>query len=121
VFLGLVHLNGGLHPCKVIPQYSPPVHVSWGGAELAPSGPYILVPFDDARMHWVHSRDGNVPPGMRPVTGGYEQDGTQLFHALCLVNGVWVPGKTGHHLAGANAPFGNEEHHVSEYQLLCWR
>jgi len=121
VYLGLVHLHGGLHPCKVIPHYNTPVYVGWAGKEHAPSGPYILVPFDDARMHWIYTRDGQVPPGVRPVTGGYEGDGQPLFHALCFVHGAWVPGKTGYHLEGANAPFAGEEHHAREYHLLCWK
>ena len=44
---------------------------------------------------------GRVPPGKRPVEGGYEEGGEALFHAMAVVDGVNVPGKTGVHLVRA--------------------
>ena len=49
-------------------------------------------------MEWVPTRNGEVPPGRRPVEGGYESDGEKLYHALGNIDGVNVPGKTGKHL-----------------------
>jgi len=73
-------------------------------------------------MEWVHTREGEVPYGRRPVEGGYEESGEKLYHALVHINGIHVPGKTGHHLGGANVALGGYEHTVShDYKILCWR
>jgi hypothetical protein len=49
-------------------------------------------------MEWVRTGHGRVPQGRRPVEGGYEQNGAQLYHAYGTVESVDVPGKTGEHL-----------------------
>lgn len=52
-------------------------------------------------MEWVATASGVVPPGRRPVMGGYELWGgrpTDLYHARGMIDGVLVPGKTGKHL-----------------------
>jgi hypothetical protein len=72
-------------------------------------------------MEWVPTREGKIPQGRHPVEGGYESNGSKLFHALADMDGVKVPGKTGEHLGGANIPFGGYEHIAREYQILCWR
>jgi hypothetical protein len=51
-----------------------------------------------SEMEWVPTRDGEIPPGRRPVEGGYEANGKKLYHALGDIDGVDVPGKTGIHL-----------------------
>ncbi|KAI0260534.1 hypothetical protein BC834DRAFT_900301 [Gloeopeniophorella convolvens] len=73
-------------------------------------------------MEWVRTARGRVPPGRRPVEGGYESSGARLYHALAVVDGVRVPGKTGEHLGGCNVAFGGREHVVrDDYEILCWR
>jgi hypothetical protein len=72
-------------------------------------------------MEWVPTRDGQIPPGRRPVEGGYESNGVKLYHAFGGIDGVRVPGKTGEHLGGANIPFGGYEHILHHYDILCWR
>jgi hypothetical protein len=49
-------------------------------------------------MEWVPTSGGRLPQGRRPVEGGYEQNGGQLYHAYANIQGVNVPGKTGEHL-----------------------
>ncbi len=49
-------------------------------------------------MEFVRTSQGRVPAGRRPVEGGYEEDGTPLYHAVGVIDGVKVPGKTGAHL-----------------------
>ena len=49
-------------------------------------------------MEWVHTSYGQNPPGRRLVEGGYEADGSKLYHGMALVNGVRVPGKCAVHL-----------------------
>ena len=36
--------------------------------------------------------------GRDPIEGGYEEDGSKLYHAAALIGNVTVPGKTGPHL-----------------------
>jgi hypothetical protein len=91
-------------------------------------------------MEWVRTGHGRIPQGRRPVEGGYEQNGAQLYHAYAHIDGVDVPGKTGEHLVstprciatfdwaqtilqgGANIPFGGGEHVVNDgYHILVWR
>lgn len=73
-------------------------------------------------MEWLTTKEGEVPVGRRPVEGGYEDDGNKLYHAVALIGGVEVPGKTGRHLSGANIAFGGREHVVShQYKILCWK
>jgi hypothetical protein len=57
-----------------------------------------LLPYREDTMELVSARDGKIPYGRRPVEGGYEEGGEKLYHALAVVNGVKVPGKTGEHL-----------------------
>lgn len=49
-------------------------------------------------MELVHTSGGRLPPGKRPVEGGYEEHGAKLYHAVAEIKGVKVPGKTGEHL-----------------------
>ena len=49
-------------------------------------------------MEFVRTSRGLIPQGRRPVEGGYEENGAKLYHAVAMVNGVRVPGKTGAHL-----------------------
>lgn len=55
---------------------------------------------------------GRVPRGRRPIEGGYEQNGAQLYHAYGTIECVDVPGKTDEHLGGANVAFGGREHDI---------
>jgi hypothetical protein len=94
-------------------------------------------------MEFVHTSRGVIPPGRRPIEGGYEQDGNKLYHAVAVVNGVKVPGKTGEHLydlpyllpsvdskltdtlyfscfrRGSRVAFGGAEHEIDDnYEIL---
>ena len=101
VFFGSAIMDGGLsvHPCKVAPQLQPsPCRVPYAGTELEHRGRYDLLPFVPELMEFVLTSRGQVPPGRRPVKGGFEKSGQELYHAIALINGVKVPGKTGAHL-----------------------
>lgn len=98
VFIGSALFERAVHPCKIIPTFQPPARVAWGGGEREHRGRYDLLPFDPNTMEWVPASHGQLPPGRRPVEGGYEENGEKLYHALALVQGVRVPGKTGTHL-----------------------
>ncbi|KAI1796840.1 hypothetical protein LXA43DRAFT_859534, partial [Ganoderma leucocontextum] len=118
VFIGSALFERAVHPCKIVPTFQPPARVAWGGGEREHRGRYDLLPFDPNAMEWVPTSHGQLPPGRRLVEGGYEENGEKLYHAMAVVQGVRVPGKTGAHLRGANVPFGGQEHCVEKYEVL---
>lgn len=98
VYLGITLFNGGWHPCKVKPYSHCKARVSYGGKEYEHAGMCHLLPFNPATMEWVPTSHSKIPPGRRPVEGGYEEiGGDMLYHALATVDGVKVPGKAGLH------------------------
>jgi len=101
VYVGSAIFPNSIHPCKIAPHLSPPACVPYGGGEHQHTGRYDLLPIDENLMEWVETRNGEIPLGRRPVEGGYEEDGARLFHAIAFFEGVWVPGKTGHHLVSS--------------------
>jgi hypothetical protein len=102
VFMGSALMQDSVHPCKIVPSIqNEPCRVSYGGREVAHEGRYDLLPFVPAFMEFVPASNGHVPHGRMPVKGGFEQDGTELYHAVAVIDGVKVPGKTGVHLVRA--------------------
>ncbi|KIL67559.1 hypothetical protein M378DRAFT_32008, partial [Amanita muscaria Koide BX008] len=119
LYFGSVLFPRSVHPCKVGAHLDPHAQVAYGGREQGHSGRYDLLPFSPQTMELVRTSRGQIPPGRRPVEGGYEENGTKLYHAVAIVQGVKVPGKTGLHLGGANVGFGGEEHVVADnYEIL---
>ncbi|GJE88738.1 hypothetical protein PsYK624_048210 [Phanerochaete sordida] len=121
IFLGSAILPNSVHPCKIAPALSPHCRVPYGGTETEHHDRYDLLPFDPLAMEWVPTSQGRVPPGRRPVEGGYEDHGGKLYHALAQVSGVEVPGKTGEHLGACNVAFGGREVAIKDYKILCWK
>ncbi|KII89935.1 hypothetical protein PLICRDRAFT_108636 [Plicaturopsis crispa FD-325 SS-3] len=121
VFFGSALFERSVHPCKVAPHLAPtPCRVSYGGSETEHQGRYDLLPFIPETMEFVRTRGGKIPPGRRPVEGGYEEDGAKLYHAVATIDGVRVPGKAGAHLSGGcSVAFGGVERAVEEYEILC--
>lgn len=106
VYVGSAIMGSSVHPCKIASHFNPPARVSYGGQELGHVGRYDLLPVDDRTMEWVQTSHGRIPPGRRPIEGGYEEGGQRLYHALTQMHGVWVPGKTGEHLVSPIFFFG---------------
>jgi Protein of unknown function (DUF3421) len=98
VFLGSALFDRSVHPCKIAPHLPNPCRVPFGGAEHEHTGRYDLLPFDPATMEFIRTAHGRVPAGRRPVEGGYEEHGPKLYHAVGVVQGLRVPGKTAEHL-----------------------
>ena len=96
--MGSALFGSSVHPCKIAPHLSPPARVAYGGGEHEHWGRFDLLPINDQTMEWVPASHGKIPPGRRPVEGGYEENGMRLFHAIVYIDNVWVPGKTGEHL-----------------------
>jgi hypothetical protein len=114
-------------PCKLTPRITPDHHVSWGGRETWGTQ-FELLPFDSQRMEWIEASSGQVPKGRSPIRGGYDADGTPLFHAYGTVQCSWnlqriqCPGKTGKASRGASLPFAGGEHIVEhDYHILVWK
>ncbi|KAJ7618725.1 hypothetical protein FB45DRAFT_170772 [Roridomyces roridus] len=111
-----------VHPCRVAPHLNPPCLVPFGGGVIEHFGRYDVLVVDGGKMVWVQSSYGRIPKGYTPVDGGYEITGQKLYHAVANVGGIFVPGKTGPHLAGCNIAMGDREVILNEgYQILCWR
>jgi hypothetical protein len=104
IYLASAILEDSVHPCKIAPSVHPPCRVSYDGGELHHHGRYDLLPIT-SDMEWVPTSDGEIPPGRRPIEGGYESNGEKLYHALGTIGGVDVPGKTGVHLVGRSSAF----------------
>jgi Protein of unknown function (DUF3421) len=100
VFIGSALMQYSVHPCKIAPHLAPPsaCRVPYGGQEHAHHGRYDLLPFVPERMEFVQTSHGRIPPARRPVKGGFENNGAELYHAAAMIDGVKVPGKTGVHL-----------------------
>lgn len=122
IFVGSALMQYSVHPCKIAPKLPQPCYVSYGGAEIVHDGRYDLLPFVPEHMEFVLTSSGRVPPGRRPVKGGFEHDGKELYHAVAVIEGIKVPGKTGSHLNGCRIPYNGEEHIVNDnYEILCWK
>jgi len=121
VYVGSALFPNSVHPCKIAPHLHPtPCRVPYGGREWEHTGRFDLLPITPD-MEWVPASGGVLPHGRRPVEGGYEEDGSKLYHAIAIVNDCRVPGKAGVHLGGANVAFGMQETYCREYEILCWR
>jgi len=121
VFIGSALFERSVHPCKIGPHLVPPASVPYNGVECAHHGRYDLLVFVPEQMEFVRTSHGQLPPGRKPIEGGYEESGSPLYHAIGVVNGLRVPGKTGEHLRACHVAFGGQEHVLQDYELLCWR
>jgi len=122
IYIGSALLGNSVHPCKIGKHLSPYVAVPYGGGEHGHHGRYDLLPYRQDQMEFVPTSNGRIPQGRRPVEGGYEDHGAKLYHAVALINGIRVPGKTGEHLGACNVAFGGSEHVIQgNYEILCWR
>ncbi|KAH8118026.1 hypothetical protein DFH11DRAFT_1498014, partial [Phellopilus nigrolimitatus] len=99
VYFGSALFPNAVHPCKIAPHLHTPCRVPYGGQESEHKGRFDLLPFTQD-MELIHVTGGQIPPGRRPVEGGYEENGNKLYHAVATINGVRVPGKCGEHLVG---------------------
>jgi len=122
IFIGSALFERSVHPCKIGRHLQPFASVPYGGGEHGHHGRYDLLPFRPDQMEFVRTSHGMIPPGRRPIEGGYEEDGTKLYHAVGVVNGLRVPGKCSEHLRGSRVAFGGVEYSIDDnYEILCWR
>ena len=97
VFVGSAVFENSVHPGKIVFSVFPPCCVAYGSDEVRHYGRYELLPIT-SDMEWVSTKNGEIPPGRRPIEGGHESNGATLYHALGKIDDVDVPGKTGEHL-----------------------
>lgn len=98
VYFGSALFQNSVHPCKIAPHLGHTAcRVPYGGQEYEHQGRYDLLPLTND-MELVQTSHGRIPPGRRPVEGGYEDNGSKLYHGLATIDGVRVPGKAGEHL-----------------------
>ncbi|KDR76217.1 hypothetical protein GALMADRAFT_247481 [Galerina marginata CBS 339.88] len=122
IYVGSALFENSVHPCKIGRHLHPFVLVPYGGVEHGHNGRYDLLPFRPDQMEFVPTSHGRIPPGRRPVEGGYEDNGAKLQHAVAFVNGIRIPGKCGEHLQGCRVSFGGAELEIGDnYEILCWR
>ena len=98
VYIGSALFSNSVHPCKIGRHLQPHASVPYGGKEQGHHGRYDLLPYKPDQMEFVLTSYGRIPPGRRPVEGGYEDHGAKLYHAVAWVNGIRIPGKTAEHL-----------------------
>jgi hypothetical protein len=135
IYFGSALFERSVHPCKIGPHLNPHAHVPYGmydtftchplsysfvplgGREQGHHGRYDLLPFDPNTMELVQTSRGEIPHGRRPIEGGYEEDGTKLYHTVALVDNLRVPGKTGTHLSEYSCILNLDIAHASCYIL----
>ena len=98
IYIGSALMGNSVHPCKIGKHLNPFVAVPYGGMEHGHHGRYDLLPYIPNQMEFVPTSNGKIPYGRRPIEGGYEDHGAKLYHAVALINGIRIPGKTGEHL-----------------------
>lgn len=88
--------DGSIHPCKITTAHYPyHLRIPYEGRELTPfqfDFDFLVVSPD---MEWVPAEKGKIPKGLRPVLGGLDADGKELYHAMGKIQDWHVPGKTG--------------------------
>ena len=99
IYIGSALMGNSVHPCKIGKHLVPVVAVPYGGTEHGHHGRYDLLPYQPNHMEFVPTSYGKIPYNRRPIEGGYEDHGAKLYHAVALINGIRVPGKTGEHLS----------------------
>ena len=98
VYFASTHLNGSLCPCKASESDTPMATAAWGWKEhFCESFTILRFNRDLMELVWVYGSDC-VPPGRRPVIGGYEGGGETLYHAVAEWDGHLIPGKAAPHL-----------------------
>lgn len=122
IYIGSALLATSVHPCKIGKHLQPPVSIPYGGKEYGHHGRYDLLPYKPDQMEFVPTSFGRIPPGRRPIEGGYEDHGAKMYHAVAWIDGIRVPGKTAEHLGACNVAFGGAEIIIrSNYEILCWK
>lgn len=98
-----VPFEGGAfqHHGQCVVQCPSPLCLSWVNILLMHRRFSLLCITDD--MEWVPATDGIIPPGRKPVEGGFEETGEKLYHALDKSSPSYA-GKTSPHIGNPPLP-----------------
>ncbi|KAF5325651.1 hypothetical protein D9611_000126 [Ephemerocybe angulata] len=85
-------------------------------------GTYEILLGDMSALRWVPASGKlNVDSlGHRPVEGGKDEDGSELYVARAHHKGCFHPGKASAKLKGAFIPYDGGEKEISDYEVLCY-
>ncbi len=97
IYIGSAIFGTSIHPCKIEPHLAVPCSVPFSGRKIAHMECYDLLPFNPNTMEFVLMSQGHFPAGRKLVKGGYNQDGTPLYHGVATLNGIKIPGSISHH------------------------
>ncbi|KAF9525764.1 hypothetical protein CPB83DRAFT_908881 [Crepidotus variabilis] len=101
IFLASILQNSSVIPCYATDLFCPYTWFPGNYTENSHEGRFDLLPYSPEQMEWILTSHGNIPPGRQPISGGYDEEGRELYHALAALppdEGLKVPGQTGEHL-----------------------
>jgi len=118
-FIARAFHHGSLQPGK----WRPDLGAIFGyGHEAIHVKQFEVLIGQHSATRWVRA-SGKLKPhelGHRPILGGNEQDGTELFIARAEHKGAIIPGKASKWLNGACITIDNKEKEVEHYEVLCY-
>jgi len=123
LFISRTFIDGGLQPGKACTDFPKGAVVGYQKEEHHVDTYEILLG-EISRLRWERVSGRIHSDSLRPVEGGYENDGTKLFIIKAEFperSGVFHPGKTSAKLDGAYISYGGTEKNVREYEVLCYR
>ncbi|ORX36994.1 hypothetical protein BCR36DRAFT_586424 [Piromyces finnis] len=111
-------IEGGLHPGYADPNNNK-CFVGYGGKE------YILDDFevlicDSSRYMWLPCTDPKSIDG-KPIIGGYESDGLELYVCKCMHKGIPYFGKTSARHSCANFAYNEKERECTDFDVLVYK
>lgn len=88
VYFGSARYADTIRPCKIVRVVSPVDHLECyvvaGHTAILHNEYFDLLSYDASVYELVEAQSGVVPPGKRPVNGGYDQQGRALYHGIAL-------------------------------------
>ncbi len=111
LFLCRAKSGEGLHPGKVRLRFEA-ANIGWSGLEIKVNDYEVYC----GGAKWEKASDGRVPDGA--IVIGSEPGGAPLYAARAEFENGLHPGKIRRAFNGALIPWGNQEHLITEYEVL---
>ncbi|PBK68342.1 hypothetical protein ARMSODRAFT_860347, partial [Armillaria solidipes] len=94
IYIGSTIFRRSVIPCMIEPHHpvGPCISYPFHGHEIGHTERYDLLPFNPNTMEFVPMSLIGFPAGRKLVKGGYEQDGSLLYHKVAMLNGIRIPG-----------------------------
>jgi len=116
-FVARASLQNGIHP-GYADQFNSRCFVGFGGKEVICEKFEVLI-CDPDRYHWVPCNDPDNING-NPVIGGYDRDRSPFYVCKCLRENVAYFGKTSPNSSCALYSYGDKEHELKTFEVLCY-